>query len=135
MKHRYLYIVIGIRGYLSSKVTRLYLPTPTWYSFIPDLCTVFLYSSTSVNDSQLTNISDDDDYKTIKAQRRVLSDLNYIKTAWFLHIQINLIRVKVVKVVQQYFSYFVVVSFFGGGNVSTRRKPPTCRKSLTNLIT
>ena len=33
---------------------------------MPELCTVFLYSSTSVNDSQLTNISDDDDYKTIK---------------------------------------------------------------------
>jgi hypothetical protein len=29
-------------------------------------------------------------------------------------------------------SYIVAVSFIGGGN---RRKPPTCRKSLTNLIT
>ena len=29
----------------------------------------------------------------------------------------------------------VVVSFIGGGNQSTRRKPPTCHKSLTNLIT
>jgi hypothetical protein len=34
---------------------------------------------------------------------------------------------------QQYFSYIVAVSFIGGGNRSTRRKPPTCRKSLTNL--
>ena len=25
--------------------------------------------------------------------------------------------------------------YFGGGNWSTRRKPPTCRKSLTNFIT
>jgi hypothetical protein len=33
---------------------------------------------------------------------------------------------------QQYFSYIVAVSFIGGGN---RRKPPTCRKSLTNFIT
>jgi len=24
---------------------------------------------------------------------------------------------------------------FGGGNRSTRRKPPTCHKSLTNFIT
>ena len=32
---------------------------------------------------------------------------------------------------QQYFSYIVVVSFIGGGN---QRKPPTCRKSLTNFI-
>jgi hypothetical protein len=33
---------------------------------------------------------------------------------------------------QQYFSYIVVVSFIGVGN---RRKLPTCRKYLTNLIT
>jgi len=31
---------------------------------------------------------------------------------------------------QQYFSYSVVVSFIDGGNKSTRRKPPTCRKSM-----
>jgi hypothetical protein len=32
----------------------------------------------------------------------------------------------------QYFSYIVAVSFIGGGK---RRKPLTCRKSLTNFIT
>jgi len=31
---------------------------------------------------------------------------------------------------EQYFSYIVVVSFIGGGNRSTRRKPPTCLKLL-----
>jgi hypothetical protein len=36
---------------------------------------------------------------------------------------------------QQYISYIMAVSFIGGGNWSTRRKPPTCRKSLTNFIT
>jgi len=36
---------------------------------------------------------------------------------------------------QQYFSYIVMVNFIGGGNQSTRRNPPTCRKSLTNFIT
>jgi hypothetical protein len=38
---------------------------------------------------------------------------------------------------QQYFNYIVhvAVNFMGGGNLSTRRKPPTCRKSLTNFIT
>ena len=35
----------------------------------------------------------------------------------------------------QYFSYIVAVSFIGVGNQSTRRNPPTCRKSLTNFIT
>jgi len=29
------------------------------------------------------------------------------------------------------FSYIVAVSSIGGGNLSTRIKPPTCRKSLT----
>ena len=37
--------------------------------------------------------------------------------------------------VQQYFSYIVAVSFISEGNQRTRRKPPTCRKSLTNFIT
>jgi len=36
---------------------------------------------------------------------------------------------------QQYYSYIVTVSFIGGGNRSTRRKPSICRKSLTNFIT
>jgi hypothetical protein len=31
----------------------------------------------------------------------------------------------VLRLFQQYFSYIVVVNFFGGGNRSTRRKPPT----------
>ena len=29
----------------------------------------------------------------------------------------------------------VISCFIGGGNRNTRRKPPTCRKSLTNFIT
>jgi len=32
------------------------------------------------------------------------------------------------------FSYIVAVNFIGGRNRSTWRKPPTCRKSLTNFI-
>ena len=35
----------------------------------------------------------------------------------------------------RYFSYILAVSCIGGGNRSTRRKPPTCRKSLIKLIT
>jgi hypothetical protein len=33
---------------------------------------------------------------------------------------------------QQYFCNIVTVSFIGRGNRDTRRKPPTCRMSLTN---
>ena len=36
---------------------------------------------------------------------------------------------------QQCLSYIVIVSFIGGENRSTCRKPSTCQKSLTNLIT
>jgi hypothetical protein len=36
---------------------------------------------------------------------------------------------------RQYLSYIMAVSFIGGGSWSAQRKPPTCRKSLTNLIT
>ena len=45
------------------------------------------------------------------------------------------LRVMVFNALQQYFSYIVEVSFIGGVNQSTRRKPPTFRKSLTNFIT
>jgi hypothetical protein len=36
---------------------------------------------------------------------------------------------------KSYFSYMVAVGFIGGGIRGTQRKPPTCRKSLTNFIT
>jgi hypothetical protein len=34
-----------------------------------------------------------------------------------------------------YFRNIVKVKFIGGGNQSTRRKSPTCRKSLASFIT
>jgi hypothetical protein len=55
-----------------------------------------------------------------------LSSYVYIEGRWGHGVQRHL---------QQYFNYIVAVSFIGGGNRSTRRKPPTCRKSLTNFIT
>jgi hypothetical protein len=33
------------------------------------------------------------------------------------------------------FQLYIGGQYFGGGNRSTRRKPPTCHKSLTNFIT
>jgi hypothetical protein len=60
---------------------------------------------------------------------------------FFFHgFSINLLHVKggygygVLRHFQQYFSYIVAVSFIGGGNLSTRKKPPTCRKSLANFL-
>jgi hypothetical protein len=45
------------------------------------------------------------------------------------------VRVMALNEFQQYFSYIMVVSFISGGNWSTRRKQPACRKPLTNFIT
>jgi hypothetical protein len=35
---------------------------------------------------------------------------------------------------QQYLSYIVAVSFISGGSWSARRKPPTCRKQVTDKL-
>jgi len=35
---------------------------------------------------------------------------------------------------QQYFSYIVAVSFIGGENRSTGRKPPTCLKTVSHSV-
>jgi hypothetical protein len=42
---------------------------------------------------------------------------------------------RVLRHFQQYFSYIVAISFIGGRNWSTQRKPQTCRKSLTIFTT
>jgi hypothetical protein len=44
------------------------------------------------------------------------------------------VRVMAFNEFQQHFSYIMAVCFISGGNWSTRRKPPACRKSLTNFI-
>jgi len=65
------------------------------------------------------------------------------ETQWFLHPLFEWLLVahrkqrhdKKKRNFQQYFSYTVVVTFIGGWNRNIPRKPPTCRKSLTNFIT
>ena len=52
----------------------------------------------------------------------VLCELDYVCGLWSL------------TPLSKYFSYIVVFSFIGGGNRCTRRKPSTCRKSMTNFI-
>ena len=57
-----------------------------------------------------------------------------------VHFQNHLIRTFIIIglglfQIQQYFRHIVVVSFIGGGNRSTQRKPPIYHKSLTNFIT
>jgi len=52
-----------------------------------------------------------------------------------MHILIAMCLLNIQGHFQQYFNYIVAISFIGGGNRSTRRKPKTYRKSLTNFIT
>jgi len=42
-------------------------------------------------------------------------------------------KTEILKYFQQYFSY-MAVSFIGGGNWNTRRKPPTCRKNNSIVV-
>jgi len=49
-----------------------------------------------------------------------------ISVGWFIVFNVTL---------NIFLNYIVVVSFIGDGNRSTWRKPPICRKSLTNFIT
>ena len=49
--------------------------------------------------------------------------------------KLSVVRVMVFNPTSTIFQFFVTVNFIGGGNRSTLRKPPTCRKSLTNFIT
>jgi hypothetical protein len=45
----------------------------------------------------------------------------------------SLLKIILLNIEKVWFMVLIVaVSFIGGGNRSTRRKPPTCRKSLTN---
>jgi hypothetical protein len=44
-------------------------------------------------------------------------------------------RVRVLIPLSTIFQFILAVSFIGGGDQRTRRKPPNCRKSLTNFIT
>jgi hypothetical protein len=35
---------------------------------------------------------------------------------------------------EQYFRYIVAISFIGGGNRGTRKKPPTCQTLSHNVV-
>ena len=71
--------------------------------------------------------------RSSKFKREIFLHTNSSKALNTIHIYKRQISL-VLRHFQQYFSYFVGVSFIGGGNQSTLRKPLTCRKSLTNFI-
>jgi hypothetical protein len=73
--------------------------------------------------------------KRQKDKKKTALRVNFVTDACTLNLIKNLGHHDngVLRHFQQYFCYMVVVSFIGGGNRGTERKPPTCLKSLTNL--
>ena len=68
---------------------------------------------------------------------RLLTDFVCLHTYKFWLYLWKIVRSSVILLLplfRQYFSYIVTISFIGGENRRTRRKPSTCRKSLTNFI-
>jgi hypothetical protein len=63
--------------------------------------------------------------RTVMWRRNVALNLNFNDTKHYSHYHAKNFQGV----------YVAAVSFIGGGNLSTWRKPLTCRKSLTNLIT
>ena len=63
-------------------------------------------------------------FNCLKSSSRIIMYFKYVRVPdglWFL--------------MAQNFSHILAVSFIDGRNRSTRKKQPTCRKSLTNFIT
>jgi hypothetical protein len=91
-----------------------------------------LDQATAANQS-LTN----DIHKLTNDWQRAREELETKEADWREEEQVTLMFwfYGILRHFQQYFSYIMAVSFIGGGNQRTRRKPPTCRKLLTNLIT
>ena len=66
-------------------------------------------------------------YPCLDTQGLVKTGFHLVCFVWFMVINATFNIISVI--------YIMAVSFIGGGNRSTRRKSPTCRKSLTNFIT
>jgi hypothetical protein len=69
-------------------------------------------------------------------QQLLTMSWNLILPSWRLHgCLVFLHQHSKIRHFQQYFNYIMAVSFTGERNRITRRKPSTCRKSLTKFIT
>ena len=68
--------------------------------------------------------------------RDMMNDLYHLSISRYREVS-NVYReyIMVFNNTQKYFSYIMAVSFIGGGNLSTRRKPQILHKLLTNFIT
>jgi len=83
---------------------------------------------TNIAFSECTN---DPGYRNINKCGTLTGKLQLLGFGKIYHISVKVI-VFSASVFKQYFSYVMAASFIGGGN---RRKPTTCRISLTKFIT
>jgi len=68
--------------------------------------------------------------KNINKQTKI-----HVFKSWPTSIYCLVLGLRCLRPLSTIFNYIVAVSFIVGGKRSTRRKPTTCRKSLTNFIT
>ena len=65
----------------------------------------------------------------MKRQKRAITSSKMFRSIWF-----GWLVLWCLTSLSTIFQLYLAVNFIGGGNWSTRRKPPSCRRSLTSLI-
>ena len=74
-------------------------------------------------------------WRTTNVRRTIQNYICFIILITGMYMTTYRVRVIVFNKFSTNFNYIVEVFFIGGGNRSTRRKTPTCRKSLTSFTT
>ena len=112
--------------------------------------TVYMHDFIVCNIVRVTNIDDilftwryttgqSETYLIYSSNGRTISMSHLYHAYWLMNVLFKrqLVRIKAMVFqchFQQYFGYIMAASFIGGGNQSTKRKSPTCCKSLINYL-
>jgi hypothetical protein len=99
----------------------------TLKSRLEDIALQFVYNENRITKLELKIINE-----SLLECKKANADI--YQDAKIMQIENSVMKMSEESHFQQYFSHIVVVSFIGGGNWRTQRKPLTCHKSLTNLI-
>jgi hypothetical protein len=114
-----------------------YIQNVIWHFFFAQLSTICFYCFSVKNLSTIGTYAGNDAivaFARLYQTNVVIHQLN----SPFLLVNINRIGLWLwcLMPLSTIFQFYIVeVRLIGGGNRSTRRKPPACRKSLTNFIT
>jgi hypothetical protein len=95
----------------------------------------FIHGELSLLPTPVSSTNKTDDHDIAEILLKVA--LNTISLANFAtnhQIKYKNIFTTICQTIRMLFNFSMVVSFIGGRNRSTRRKPPTCHKSLSNFI-